>query len=60
MALTAAAKKKKQADEKAQREAAAQVAAPEEHGLGQNDPATDNERTIAEVEAAEAAEGAVL
>ena len=61
MAFTAAAKNKKQADEQALRaEAAAQIAAPEEHVLGDADQITDNEQTIAEREAAEAAENAGL
>jgi len=61
MAFTAAAKKKKQAEEQARRaQAAVQIAAPEEHVLEETDPATDYEQTIAEREAAEAAEDAGL
>ena len=61
MAFTAAAKKKKQAEEQARRaQAAAQIPAPEEHVLEEADPATDYEQTIAEREAAEAADDAGL
>ena len=61
MAFTAAAKRKKQAEEQARRaQAAVQIAAPEEHVLEETDPATDYEQTFAEREAAEAAEDAGL
>ena len=61
MAFTAAAKKKKQAEEQARRaQAAVQIAAPGEHVLEETDPSTDYEQTIAEREAAEAADDAGL